>query len=181
MGNVRAFCPTLCLLLLLLAPVALLDAAPVLDWDSRLSGLGVTLAPAQDCSGGCWRLITARYEDEQESGGNHNLFSRLYDGQGDMIAGAPWHTAWPGGNVTIYTKAPPEWSDFPIFDCFLPDREQGAYSAYAGDDPAKSDIVEHMGLPACYHVNYRLEWQYQASIAPCTGCTPRGFLPVTNR
>lgn len=166
----------LILLLLLVAPVALLDAAPALDWDSRLTEIGVTLTPAQECSGGCWKLITARYEDDQESGGNHNIFTRLYSESGDIIAGAPWHVRWPDGNITVYSKAPPEWADFPIFDCYFPDRERGAYSAYAGDDPLKSDTVSGMGLPACFHVNYRLEWQFQVA-APCTSCTPRAYLP----
>lgn len=171
MVTVRAYALALVLLLLALVP------ALALEWDSRLDEVGVTLLPAQDCSGGCWKLITARYEDDQQSGGNHNVWTRLYGESGEMIAGAPWHVAWPDGNVTIYTKAPPEWADFPIFDCFLPDRERGAYRAYAGDDPAKSDIVDGMGLPACLHVNYRLEWQYEVS-APCTSCTPRAYLPL---
>lgn len=164
-------------LLSLLVRLGLTASAPLLEWDSRLDEIGVTLQPAQSCAEGCWRLITARYEDDQQSGGNHNIWARLYGESGEMLAGAPWHVAWPDGDITIFTKAPPEWADFPIFDCYFPDREKGAYRAYAGDDPARSDVVEGMGLPACLHVNYRLEWQWQ----PAMNLEPRLWLPVVLR
>lgn len=149
-------------------------------WDPRLDELGVTLQPANDCSNGCWRLITARYEDVDESGLNHNVYSRLYSEAGDMVTGAPWHVAWPDGDIAIYSKAPPEWADFPIFACYSPARGPGPYHAYAGDDPSMSDVIRGIGLPQCQHVNYRLEWQWQATDDPCPGCTPRAYLPLAS-
>lgn len=177
MERLKRYLFALILACLLSAPVGLLGGASTLEWDSRLDALGVALVPAEDCEAGCWKLITARYEDDQQSGGNHNIYARLYNESGDMIAGVPWVVSWPDGNVTIYSKAPPEWADFPIFACYLPDTQRGAYSAYAGDDPTRSDVVQNMGLPACYHVNFRLEWQYQPATAPCVGCIPRAYLP----
>ena len=85
----RRFVFALALCLLFGAPVGFLGAAPRLEWDERLDALGVTLQPALDCSGGCWKLIAARYEDDQQSGGNHNIFARIFDESGDMVAGAP--------------------------------------------------------------------------------------------
>jgi hypothetical protein len=160
------FALLLIVLVALLVPAQALTKTPSLSWDERLDELGVTLQPATDCTNGCWRLITARLEDDQESGGNHNIFSRLYGESGDMIAGAPWHAAWPDGDIELFTKAPPEWADFPIFACYNPERGPGAYYAYAGSDQSKSDVVRGMGLPQCLHVNYRLEWQWQTPPEP---------------
>lgn len=164
-------------LFLLVAPLycSLVAQAQGVVWDPRLSELGVTLSPAQDTSQGYWQLISARYEDEQESQGLHHVFTRLYDEQGNMIAGAPWAVSWPDGSVTAYTKAPPEWADFPLWDCFFPNIERGAYSVYAGDDPARSETMAGLGLPACFHVSYRLEWRF---VSPCPSCVPRLWLPI---
>lgn len=179
--TLNRFCLVLLLLLLLIAPAGSLQGAGALEWDERFPGLGVTLEPAEECSTGCWRLITGRYEDVDESGLNHNVYSRLYNEAGDMVAGAPWHVAWPDGNVTIYSKAPPEWADFPIFACYNPTNGPGPYRAYAGDDEARSDRVVGIGLPQCQHVNFRFEWRYQPAAAPCTGCVPRAYLPLVSR
>lgn len=164
------------LLLLLVAPAQHAHSTPATTIDPRLAPLGVTVEAAQDCTGGCWRLISAQYEDVDESGLNHNIYAREYDEHGDMIAGAPWHVAWPDGDIPIFTKAPPEWSDFPIFACFNPERGPGPYYAYAGDDPSRSDVVKGMGLPQCQHVNFRLEWQWN----PAMSLEPRLWLPVAS-
>lgn len=163
---------------LLRALIALAEPPPVATpetaWDPRLDPLGVSLTSAQECSDGCWRLITAQYEDVDESGLNHNVYARLYDEQGGLIAGAPWHVAWPDGDIAIYSKAPPEWADFPIFACYNPANGPGPYYSYAGDDSSKSDIVRGMGLPLCQHVNFRLEWQWQTTM----GLEPSLWLPL---
>lgn len=155
-------------LMLALLFVAFLALSPAFaaDWDPRLDALHVSLTAAADCSQGCWRLITARYEDVDESGLNHNVYSRLYDESGSMIAGAPWHVAWPDGDITIYSKAPPEWADFPIFACYNPANGPGPYYAYAGDNIDQSDVVRGLGLPQCQHVNFRLEWQWTREEPP---------------
>jgi hypothetical protein len=175
--NLRALLAALLFLLLALFLLVPGQAAPLADIDPRLHELGVIIEPAQNCASGCWRLITARYEDVDESGLNHNVYSRLYDEQGDMIAGAPWHVAWPDGDIAIYTKAPPEWADFPIFACFNPANGPGPYRAYAGPAQSQSDVLHGLGLPLCQHVNYRLEWQWQASM----NLEPRLWLPVVRR
>ena len=50
-----------------------------LAWDARLDGLRVSLqrAPDSACTEGCWRLIEARYEDDQQSGGMHHVLAQL--------------------------------------------------------------------------------------------------------
>jgi hypothetical protein len=171
----------LLLCLLLLTPVGFLEAAPSLEWDSRLTDIGVAFVPASDCSTGCWKLITAYYLDERESGGLHHVFIRLLDEHGNQVSGLPWHTLWPDGNVTILSKSAPDWADFALFDCFDAKTEKGAYHAHAGDSIARSDMVSNMGLPSCHHVAFGLVWQWQSGGIPCADCVPRGYLPVAIR
>jgi hypothetical protein len=145
----------------------------------------VTLSPAADCSAGCWRIVAAEYDNEHESGGNHNIYGRMTV-NGESPAGLPWHVAWPDGDVRILTKPAPEWADFPIFDCFNPDNETGAYFAYAGDNPAQSDIARGMGLPQCLHVNYWFVWQWSAggpTVTPTATPTPSHwlYLPIIDK
>lgn len=163
---------------LLSAPVGLLGATPALEWDERLGPLGVELVPAESCEAGCWKLISAQYLDEQQSQGLHHAFVKLLDEHGNQLADMPWHTFWPGGDVRIMSKPAPDWADFALFDCYFPDRERGAYSAFAGDNVAQSDQITGLGLPVCTHVSFRLTWQWQPPSAPCVGCIPRAYLPL---
>lgn len=179
MEYIRKTCLFLLLALLLLAPVGSLWAAPAVDWDNRLTDIGVVLEPAVDCAGGCWRLIDAYLLNEQESGGLHHVFIKMLDEYGNQLAGQPWYVFWPDGNVRILSKPAPDWADFPLFDCFDPKKERGAYTAFAGDDPATSDWIVGMGLPVCLHYSFGLTWRWEH--VHCADCSPRGYLPVAIR
>lgn len=148
-------------------------ARPPLEWDARLDDLNVTYQPATDCRQGCYRLTLARFEDVDESGGNHNVYARLRDQNNVPQIDAPWHVTHAGGDNRVLTKAKPDWSDVSIWSCYNPDQGAGGYRAYAGDDPARSDQVHGMGLPQCQHVNFRLVWQWS------TGGTPTPTAPPT--
>lgn len=178
MRRARAF---LLALFLLIIPFgyALQAKAQVVDWDPRLSDIGVVLEPAIDCSGGCWRIIKAYYLDESESGGLHHSFIKMLDENGNQLAGMPWHVTYPDGNIRILSKAAPDWADFALYDCFNTETEHGAYSAYAGDESARSDWLENMGLPFCHHVSYGIIWQWQP--VSCTACQPRAYLPMARK
>ena len=136
--------------------------APALprEWDSRFDELNVTYHPAGNCSQGCWRLVSALYEDANQSGGAHHIFARIRDQSGNLLVDAPWHAAWPDGDVRIMSKAEPDWADYALFDCYDPTTQTGAYRAYAGDEQSQSDQIHGMGLPQCQHVNFRLIWQW---------------------
>lgn len=145
-------------------PVA---GAPTLDWDPRLDELNVTRTAAADCSSGCWRLVSARYESPEESGGLHHIWAKVLDEQGEQIGGAPWTVAWPEGSTQLVTKSPPEWADFPMYASYAPDRgASGPYRAFAGTDETRSDTVWGMGLPLKHHVNFRLVWQWTQEEPP---------------
>lgn len=143
-------------------------------WDSRLDALGVTLSPAQDTSAGYWQLVSAEYLDEQQSAGLHHLYVKALDEQGNQLAGVEWHAYYPDGNVSLLTKYPPDFADYPLYDCFIPP-ERGGYSTYMGSDPAKSDTIHGLGLIYCHHVSFKMTWQ---RVAPCSACVPRGWLPM---
>jgi hypothetical protein len=181
MGTIRKLLFALLLCSLLLAPAGFLGAAPSVDWDERLTDIGVALEPAVDCYSGCWRIIKAYYLDESESGGLHHNFIKLLDEHGNQVGGLPWNVFWPDGNVRILSKHAPDWADFPLYDCFDPKKERGAYTSFAGDDPAKSDWISGMGLVLCHHVSYGVIWQWQPGSIPCADCSPRGYLPVAIR
>jgi hypothetical protein len=141
--------------------------ALVLEWDPRLTELNVTHTAAADCSAGCWRLISARYESPEESGGLHHIFLIALDEQGNQLAGQPWTVAWPEGSVALQTKPAPDWADFPMYASYAPDRgEAGSYRAFVGTDEARSDIVAGMGLPLKHHVNFRLVFRWTVDVGP---------------
>lgn len=131
-----------------------------LEWDSRFDALNVTYQPAANCSQGCWRLVSALYEDPNQSGGAHHIFARIRNESGSLLVDAPWHAAWPDGDIRIMTKAEPDWADYAIFACYNPDTETGGFRAYAGDIESQSDQIHGIGLPLCHHVNFRLIWQW---------------------
>ena len=87
--------------------------AAAISWDSRLDQLGVGLQPANVAPGQpYWRLIEARWADEQESGGRHHIFVNVLDEAGNRIIGQPVRVSWRDGFVIGRTedKPPTEFS-----------------------------------------------------------------------
>ncbi len=174
-------------------PLAATGAVPSLEWDPRLDDLNVTYRPAENCAQGCWRLISARFEDVDESNGLHHIWVKLLNADGEQMAGQPWHVAWPDGNQRLLSKAAPDWADFAMYAGYDPATGPGPYRAYAGDDEQRSDVVLGMGLPLKQHVSFRLVWQWaepgsSVSPTPSASPTPAGtpspssaFLPIIVR
>lgn len=151
---------TTAVLLLLLAQTVHSQSPFPVYWDSRLDALNITYHPATDCSAGCWRLVSAEYLDEGQSAGLHHAFARTLDAAGNQIVDR-FTVGWSEGSVTVETKPPPDWGDVALWDCYFPNQgEAGGYRAWAGIWEANSDTVEGLGLPYCWHVSYRLTWQW---------------------
>ena len=81
-------------------------------WDSRLDQLGVRVddagvAPGQQY----WRLVEAKWQDEQQAGGKHHLYVEVRDENGNRIVGQPVTVMWSDGSWTGATedKAPPDY------------------------------------------------------------------------
>lgn len=124
-------------------------AGSSIRWDSRLDGLGVTLAESASPR---WELVEARYEDERESGGNHHIFVELIGAGPDSApADVPW-VSWSDGRQNLELKrSGAGWTaDFPMYGTL------GAYTVGVG---SSSDQVRGLGLPGKHHVNFRLTFR----------------------
>jgi CRP-like cAMP-binding protein len=87
-------------------------AAPPRALDGRLGALGVTIEDAQVAPGQqYWRLVEARFADEQESAGKHHIYVDVMDENGNRIVGQPVTVVWGDGNFTgpVEDKAPPDF------------------------------------------------------------------------
>lgn len=81
------------------------------------------------------------------------------------VTGGPtpvWHFCWPEGNVRAENGAACEMGPGAKFT--TPDG--GPHWAYAGDDPAKSESVHNIGLPAGHHTVFRITWEYVTEASP---------------
>jgi hypothetical protein len=76
-------------------------AAPSRNLDPRLAQLGIAIDEAQASPGQpYWRLIEARWEDEQQAGGKHHIYVDVLDENGNRIVGQPVTVWWGDGNYT---------------------------------------------------------------------------------
>ncbi len=143
-----------------------------LDWDPELDDMYASYEPASPAPGQLyWRLIRAWYEDETESGGNHNIYIRCYDQNDQPIQGQKIWMAWPGGAASDYTKGPGldnYWGNLPMSGGnWCPAAPPpGPYSGYVD---GVSDRVNGMGMPCNLHVNYRLEFKLTVASSPDPG------------
>jgi hypothetical protein len=129
------------------------------EWDPRLNELDVWVSRPQATAGQpVYRLTSAYFEDEAESGGLHHIFVEVLDEKGQRILGQPVTQAWADGQATGYTenKPHPEYSvNFPMYGAQGPDN----YAIYLPG--VNSDTVYGLGLPAGRLTSYRLTFQRQ--------------------
>ena len=115
---------------------------PVRTLDGRLTLLGVQVAPASVTQGqSYWRLVKARWEDGEQSGGKHSIYVEVLDADGNRALGQRVVVEWMGGSATLVVKdvPPPELSvNFPMYNTL------GSYSVRVLGLP--SDLVSGMGM-----------------------------------
>lgn len=115
---------------------------PPLWWDPRLNALGVRVEPAAVAHGQpYWRLVEARWTNEQESAGKHSIYVEVIDLYGKRVVGQPVVVQWAGGNQTlpVEDRPPPDWGvNFPMYNTL------GSYAVSVGGAP--SDRVVGLGL-----------------------------------
>ena len=137
-------------------------------WDSRLTDLGIYYTETNVAAGTFyWKLISGVYEDQNQSGGNHNIYYKALDSVGNPIANQRCWAAYPTSNPTttveLFTKGAVDGylGDYAMAGnnwCpYYPQGPRGPYGAYV-DGP--SDQVWGMGMPCNLHVNYRLTWRW---------------------
>ncbi len=139
---------------------------PPRAWDPRLDQLGVRVAEAQVASGQpYWRLIEAKWENEQEAGGKHHIYVEVLDENGQRIVGQPLTVFWSDGGDTLATedKPAPEYAfNYPMY------KAGNSYNVRIEGLP--SDVVEGMGLGTpdlrYYTVHTVFRLIFQKSIKP---------------
>jgi hypothetical protein len=130
---------------------------PTREWDPRLDQRGVILTSAEASPGqGYWRLITARWYNEQESNGRRHIFMDLRNANGDRIIGAPVRIYWNGGDVILSTEAKPGEAYAVNFGMNNIAPSYGARPA----DGQPADSVWGMGLGSIEQPEYAIQTSY---------------------
>lgn len=159
---------------------------PGLELDPRLADLvRVSVKSAQPAPDSkYWKLISAQYQDPDESGGNINIIVFVQDERGAPLPGQRIIQKFPGDQATAITDERGH-AEFPMSgdSSFSPDRgENGPYAALV--DGLPSDQVVGMGLPLKRHVQYILTYRRatfasQPDPAPAPVPTPPTPTPAT--
>jgi len=138
---------------------------PPRAWDPRLDALGVHIEPAPVAKGQpYWRLVEARWANEQEAGGKHAIYVEVVDTHGQRVSNQPVVMQWTGHSISLplEDRPAPDWGvNFPMYATL------GSYAVSVGGGP--SDRVVGMGLgtaeaPAftihtCFYLIFRwVEW-----------------------
>jgi hypothetical protein len=124
--------------------------------DPRLAGLGVRIEPVGTSEGQLhWRLVEARWANEQESAGRHSIFVEVIDQQGRRAAGQTVLIQWAGGAAPLPVKAdaPPGCAvDFGMYNTL------GSYWVSIGGMP--SDRVTGLGLGTQESPNFTIHTSF---------------------
>lgn len=131
-------------------------AASKIKWDSRLDALGIKLKKAEANGKQVFRLISAIFQDDTQSSGNHNVYVEVLDEKSQRILGQRVIMAWGDGQAVMVTenKPRPEYAaNAPLYGPM----DKGTYKVYVDGSP--SDEISGLGLPGNRHVNYLLTFQ----------------------
>ena len=133
--------------------------------DGRLTLLGVHVEPVSVSQGQpYWRLVKARWTDEQESRGKHSIYVEVLDADGSRALGQRVVVEWASGSASLVVKdsPPPESGvNFPMYNTL------GSYAVRVLGYP--SDRVGGLGLGTieapnftvhtCFYLTFRLAYR----------------------
>lgn len=126
----------------LVAAAAAVPTAPARSWDGRLDQLGVGLKEAPAAPGQpYWKLVEARWADEEQAKGKHNIYVNVLDESGQRIVGQPVVVAWGDGKDVKPTEDKPEPEFSFNFNMYA---TVGSYNVYIEGLP--SDTLVGAGL-----------------------------------
>ncbi len=137
-------------------------AVPSLTFDPRLAQeLRVAVNTVKPPPGTAyWKLISAQYQDPDESGGGVNIVCFVQDERGNPLPGTRVTLRTSGGDTATQITDERGHCDHPMGagSSFAPDRgERGPLTVFVEGMP--SDDVNGMGLPLRRHVQYILTWR----------------------
>ncbi len=149
-------------------PAGAIPAVLDLQLDPRLASVvGIAVQAAQVAQGQkYWKLVSAQYQDETQSGGNINIVCSVENENGLPSVAQNVVQVWPQGQVAL----PSDGFGiirFPMSNDsgFTPERgEHGPYTVFVAGLP--SDRVVGMGLPLKRRVQYLLSWRLAIAAAP---------------
>ncbi len=144
-----------------------------MQFDSRLTALGINVSETPNAK---WDLTIARYQDPQESGGNHHVYFTVLDAAGKPVAGIPCVVDWvgrePGDPPTKVISDANGQCNVPLFANLNTTLKNGPYFAFV-EDQNQSDVIRGLGLPEKHHVNFLLTF---APASPTSTPPPAGNL-----
>ena len=110
----------------------------------------------QPKNGKVFRLVSAKFQDDTQSGGMHHVFIEVLDEAGQRITGQKVAMAWADGKNILVTEDKP----YPEYAANAPmygPMDKGTYKVYV--EGSASDVITGLGLPGNHHVNYLLTFQ----------------------
>lgn len=135
-----------------------------MQWDDRLTPLGVNLKPN---TSGNWQATVVRYQDDQEAQGQHHVWFTVLDGNGKPKPGVSVFVDWIGRDVddpaTRRTTDADGRANVDIYANLDPAKKNGPYFAYV-EGAEESDVVAGMGLPLKHHVNFLLTYAPRVAV-----------------
>jgi hypothetical protein len=148
-------------------------------FDPRLTDLGISVKVNPNAA---WSLVSAQYQDETQSGGNHNIYFTVLDTSDQPVADVvcvvdyPQDPSDPHQPFKVQTDASGQ-ANYPMYANLDITLKNGPYFAYV-QDASQSDVISGMGLPEHRHVNYLLTFKASGS-APTPPPPPQTTLEQT--
>lgn len=146
------------------------------QWDTRLTAMHASIAPVVGLTPGkaYWKIISAQYQDETQSGGNHNLYYTVLDERGMPAPNVPIVQDWEGREPNDIPS--PRYTDangtnnFGLYGGPVgwdPNKVPGPYTGWVGDPDLKGRNLTGIsgekfvgaGLPMNRHVNFIVTWR----------------------
>lgn len=163
------------------------------QWDPRLTPMHVSVVPVAGLAPGkpYWKIISAQYQDETQSSGNHNLYCTVLDESGMPVPGVPIVQDWQGrepndvpnpvstdangtANYGLYA-GPVGWN---------PNAGPGPYTGWVGDPDLRGrnstgipgEKITGLGLPMNRHVNFIVTWRKTSTTGTATNSSIAGVI-----
>lgn len=136
-----------------------------MEFDSRAKDLGVYVTETFNAT---WDLTVLKYQNDQESGGNHHIYFTVLDATSKPKANVTCVVDWVGRDdpqpFRTMTDANGQ-ANFPMYANLDITLKNGPYFAYI-ENESKSDVARGMGLPEHHHVNFLITFAPPAATPP---------------